>query len=126
MKICPSCGSEEIQTDRSNMLAMLGFDRGYKCPDCGYQGRLFLEIEEDMKDEAKEFLEERDDEDFRNKLMQQENDLNRGKLAFGVGFLILGLPLLTLMSLELNFFIGVLSAVIGLALIKGEAEKLNA
>ncbi|MFP4115751.1 MAG: hypothetical protein ACLFTQ_00895 [Candidatus Aenigmatarchaeota archaeon] len=125
MKICPSCGSEEIRTDRTNFLALLGLDRGYSCPDCGYEGRLFLEIDEEMEDEAKEFFEERDTEDFKKELMDREMDFSRGRFLFGVVFLLLGTPLIVLMSLGLNFFIGVISVLIGLALLHSEAKKFR-
>lgn len=127
MRICPACGSEDIEADRTNILAMLGMDRGYSCPECGYSGRLFLDIDGEKLEEAKEFLQERDAEDFKKKMMDHELGFNRGKLAFGVAFLVLGFPLITLMpfGLNLNFFIGVLSVIIGLVLVQGETKKLT-
>ncbi len=124
MRICPSCGSEKIQADRTNILAMLGMDRGYSCPDCGYSGRLFLDIEEDRLDEAREFLKERDQEEFKKQVMDLELGLNRGKFLFGVAFLVMGVPLLT-MPVGLNFAIGILSIVIGLTLVVTELKKIN-
>ncbi len=125
MKICPSCGSEKIKTDRANFLALIGMERGYSCTECGYTGRFFLDIDGEKLDEAKEFLEERDTEEFKEEIMEMELGFNKGKLAFGLAFFLMGIPLILLMPLGLNFFIGVLSTFIGLALIHGEAKKLN-
>lgn len=125
MRICPSCGSEDIRTDRTNILAMLGMDRGYTCPDCGYSGRLFLDIDGEKLEEAKDFLEERNTEEFKEKVMGYELDFNKGKFVFGIAFLLMGVPLIFLMPLGLNFFIGALSTFIGLALVYGEAKKLS-
>ncbi len=125
MRICPSCGSENIRADRTNILAMLGMDRGYTCPECGYSGRLFLDIDDDKLEEAKEFLEERNTDEFKEKIMDYELGFNRGKFAFGMAFLLMGLPLVFLMPVGLNFFIGILSTFIGLVLVHGEAKKLG-
>lgn len=125
MRICPACGSERIKTDSSNVLAMLGMDRGYSCPKCGYKGRLFLDIDGERLEEAKEFLQEKNTEEFKEDVMGYEPDFNRGKLGFGVAFLIFGIPLLILMPLGFNFFIGVLSIFIGLILIEKEVKKLR-
>ncbi|GEM_PF-2201116 len=125
MRICPVCGSEKIETDRTNFLALIGMERGYVCPDCEYRGRLFLDIDQDRLDEAREFLEDRDIEDFRDSIMDQEMGFNKGKIAFGIAFLFMGISLLIFMPIGVNFFIGVLSAFIGLALLHGESKKLN-
>ncbi len=125
MRICPSCGSEKIETDRANFLALLGMERGYSCPECGYKGRLFLNIDGDRLDDAKEFLEERDSDEFKDMLMDQELGFNKGKLAFGLAFFLMGVPLIVLMPMGLNFFVGVLSTFIGLVLVHGEVKKLN-
>ncbi|MFP4116890.1 MAG: hypothetical protein ACLFQ8_01145 [Candidatus Aenigmatarchaeota archaeon] len=125
MRICPSCGSEKIRTDRGNFLALIGMDRGYACTECGYKGSFFLDIEEEKLEEAKEFLQERDTEEFKEKMMNAELGFNKGKIVFGLAFFLMGIPLILFMPLGLNFFIGVLSIFIGLALIHGEAKKLN-
>lgn len=120
VKICPECASRDIKMDRNNWLGFIGMNPTYTCNECGYSGSIALEIDEDKADDAKEALENSDEEITRE--VGAENEINKVKLLTGFLFLLMGAPLLYA-PLTSDFVIGVITSFFGVSLIHMELRK---
>lgn len=122
MKICPRCGSEKIKRNKGNWLGFLGLEPSYTCENCDYTGKIFLEIDRDKLDEAKETIQENAPLNLESEIKRK---FNKTRAIVGIIFLLMGIPLLVYSPLGGNFFIGAVSSFIGVALLHTELKKMN-
>lgn len=120
MGICPKCGSEKIHQDTRDFLGFLGGGPNYVCEECGYKGKLVLEVDSELQEDAKETLEDKDLPEF-----QEQPDFSKTKFVIGAIFLLMGIPLLIYSPLGGNFLVGALSAFIGILILHQEYKKRN-
>lgn len=120
MKICPRCGSEKIRRDKSDWLGFLGFQQSYTCGECDYSGKLFLEIDRERLQEAKETLKNVGVPDLDSATTEHFNPV---KFTVGIVLIFLGIPPLIYSAIPGDFLIGIISAFFGIALMRNELVK---
>jgi len=47
MRVCPRCGSEDVEIKPTVVQAAFGLSPSYKCNKCGFEGDFFSEVEDD-------------------------------------------------------------------------------
>lgn len=120
MKVCPNCGSENLKKSKGDILGFLGGTSKHFCKECGYEGRIFLEIDPERLKEAKETLQDKDTPD-----LDTRETFDKVRFVVGIVFLILGIPPLVYAPLGGSFLVGAVSAIIGLLLFHREIKKLD-
>lgn len=56
VKICPKCGSTDVQVDFSNASFAIGSPVSHNCNSCGTVGMVFPEVEESKVEEFRKKL----------------------------------------------------------------------
>jgi predicted RNA-binding Zn-ribbon protein involved in translation (DUF1610 family) len=119
-RVCPNCGGTDISIDRSDMLSWFGLDSSYRCASCDYTG-LFPEVaKEDVTDQQMAIKQRGTLED-----VDTETGPTRGRILFGVMFLLLGIPSATFASWGTGKLAGLLSLAIGAAIMFEYVSSLN-
>lgn len=124
VKICPNCGSKNIEKDRTKWLNTLGLDNVHVCNECNFEGRFFLTIDEEKVDEAKEVISKEVDSE---KLFEHTGkvDLNKWRLSFGFLFILMSLAPIFYSVDSGNILIGIITLLIGFILVRDELSKLS-
>jgi hypothetical protein len=99
IKICPKCGSKDVEVDTSNIVGNIGaIPQGYVCNHCSFTSPFFPEIEsENVEEFQEEFKKGQEDEPKHEDKTYSSVDIRYGNfLVFwwkitGVIMIILGI-----------------------------------
>lgn len=110
-RVCPNCGATDITIDRSDIMSWFGLETSYRCESCGYTG-IIPEVDNDDVGDQKLAIKERGK--LKDTLV--DSGPTRGRILFGIMFLILGIPSATFATWGAGKLAGLLSLAIGAAI----------
>ncbi|MCJ7450254.1 MAG: hypothetical protein MUP58_00765 [Candidatus Nanohaloarchaeota archaeon QJJ-9] len=116
-KVCPNCGSENIQNN-SSLISAVGLDYRYECQECGYEGKLFPEVEKERLGEYQESLEPED-----SAVKIREKKPKKSRILLGAGITVLSLGSLAYALKDPQGIWGALLIIPGIKLVYEEFEK---
>ncbi len=117
-RVCPRCGSTDLGHDTPSLLSRLALDDSRVCNDCGYSG-IFPVVE---KRELGEYRAAVRDSDAPVATDGPAAPFSMTRFLTGAVFLLLGLPLIATRPWGGGLLVGLLSVVVGGAVI---AEQLG-
>ncbi|MDY6789192.1 MAG: hypothetical protein SVV03_04490, partial [Candidatus Nanohaloarchaea archaeon] len=120
---CPRCGSEDLERDGSSFISYMGFDRKYLCSDCGYNGRIALEMDEGEVEEFKKALEEEDIDISKQEQNTPDKSYSWKRMFGGLLTFMLGLGALPLALRSIEGAIGSLLIFVGAGIMYREWKK---
>lgn len=118
-RVCPNCGSTDISIDRTELMSWFGLETSYRCDSCDYSG-IFPEVDNDDVDEQRTAIKKRG----RLKDTVADAGPTRGRILFGIMFLILGIPSAMYATWGAGKLAGLLSIAIGSAIMFEYARAL--
>lgn len=117
IKVCPNCGSTDVERESSGVAAMMGLDFGYRCNTCDYTSKLFIEVEPDKLEDLQQELEEANPDTYLDPDTPVAETQTGPPTWIGIVFLLLGLGAIPAARLSFEGVFGVLLIPIGLYII---------
>lgn len=126
VKVCPNCGSTDVSVDRSDVIAVMGLDYGYKCGNCGFSSKLFPEVPVEKMEEYQQELEKQNPETYLNTEYERAGDgFSAGRALMGAVFILLGLGSLPMASQSIQGLLGAFLIPAGIYMLYREWKKFG-
>lgn len=122
-RVCPNCGSTDIDIDRTDIISRMALNQSYVCTECGYSG-IFPEVDADQVDEHRETVRHQQDITIANSSDHGKHGIRTGRLVIGILFLLVGIPAALYGTWGSGLLAGLLSIVIGGAVVFEQLERL--
>lgn len=120
-RVCPNCGSTDIDIDRTDIISRMALSQSYICSECGYSG-IFPEVDADQVDSHRDAARHRKDLTVDD--TADGTGFRAGRLIAGVLFLAVGIPAALYGSWGSGLLAGLLSILIGGAVVFEQLEQL--